>query len=123
MADAEKVPELTKRAALRYPVSVPAMLTEGALRVTGVVENLSSKGALVTHVSERPEVGTVGRLRLTNLRGSLRTSGADSLKITCQVVRHDPAGFAVVFLNGSDAVSELLDRAFARGFSSDSEDA
>ena len=99
------------------------MLVEGALRVTGVVQNLSPKGALVTNASERPEIGTVGRLRLLHLRASLRTSGADTLELGCQVVRHDPAGFAVVFLNGSDAVSGLLDRAFARGYATKVESA
>ncbi len=113
----------SRRAALRYPVSIPAMLVEGAMRVTGVVQNLSPKGALVTNASDLPEVGSVGQLRLTHLRTSLRTSGADSLAVSCQVVRHDPAGFTVVFLSRSDAVSDLLDRAFARGYAASSEDA
>ncbi len=104
-----------RRGAVRYPVSIPAMLVEGATRVTGVLDNLSTKGALVTHASERPEIGTVGKLRLTHLRQSLRTSGADSLQLTAQVVRHDPAGFAVVFLGSTQKLRELIDRAFARG--------
>ena len=104
-----------RRGALRYGISIPAMLVEGAMRVTGVVENLSTKGALVTHATDRPEIGTVGRLRLTHLRQSLRTSGADHLQLTAQVVRHDPAGFAVVFLGSTQKLRELIDRAFARG--------
>ncbi len=76
--------------------------------VTGLVETLSTKGALVTHVRERPEIGTVGKLRLTN-------TGADQIRLAAQVVRHDPAGFAVVFLGGTQKLRELIQRAFARG--------
>ncbi len=105
-----------KRGAVRYAVSIPAMLVEGALRVTGLVETLSTKGALVTHVSKRPEIGTVGQLRLTHLCQSVRTTGADHIRVTAQVVRHDPAGFAVVFLSGTEEVRELLDRVHSRSF-------
>ena len=112
-----------KREAPRHPMTIPAMLVEGAMRVPGVVENLSTKGALVTNVTERPEIGTVGKLRLTHLRASLRTSGADHLQLTAQVVRHDPAGFAVVFLGGTQTLRELMHRAFARSFATlDEED-
>ena len=90
------------------------MLVEGAMRVPGVVENLSQKGALVTNVTERPEIGTVGQLRLTHLRQSLRTSGADHLQLTVQVVRHNSDGFAVVFLGGTRKLRELIQRALAR---------
>ncbi len=111
-----------RREALRHGVSIPAMLVEGAMRVTGVVENLSSKGALVTHVSEQPEIGTVGKLRLMQLRQSLRTSGADHLQLTAQVVRHHPGGFAVVFLSNTEQVRELIGRALARNFETLDED-
>ena len=111
-----------QRGAQRYPVSIAAMLVEGAMRVTGVAETLSTKGALVTHVSEQPEIGTVGKLRLTHLRQSVRSSGADNLQLAAQVVRHDPAGFAVVFLSGTEKVRELIDRAFARSFARLDED-
>ena len=103
-----------QRGAHRRPVSIPAMLVEGAVRVTGVVENLSTTGALVTNATERPEIGAVGKLRLTHLRASLRTSGLDQLRLAAQVVRHDPAGFAVVFLGGQEPIRELLNQALAR---------
>ncbi len=105
-----------KRGAVRYPVSIPATLVEGAMRVSGLVETLSTKGALVTHVSEQPEIGTVGRFRLTNLCQSVRTTGADRIRLSAQVARHDPAGFAVVFLSGTEKVRELLHRVQSRSF-------
>ena len=115
IADAAWVAEYKhKREAPRHPMTIPAMLVEGAMRVPGVVENLSTKGALVTNVTERPEIGTVGQLRLTHLRQSLRTSGADQLQLTAQVVRHNSDGFAVVFLGGTRKLRELIQRALAR---------
>ena len=112
-----------RRGAVRHSVSIPAMLVEDKMRVAGLVENLSTKGALVTNASERPEIGTVGTLRLTGLRASLRTSGLDELRLAAQVVRHDSAGFAVVFLGGQEPIRELLNQALAhRSLTFDEED-
>ncbi len=91
------------------------MLTEGELRVTGVAQNISESGALVTNVSEVPPVTTVGRLRLLALRTSLQTPGADSLDLPVIVTRHDPRGFAIEFLQCREKVSALLNRALSRG--------
>ncbi len=117
IADTAWVAEYNKREDPRVSVSIPAMLVEGAMRVTGIVENLSAKGALVTNVSERPEIGTIGKLRLTHLRESLHQlrTKQNHLELTAQVVRHHPAGFAVVFLSNQEQVARLLLRAFAVG--------
>ncbi len=98
----------------RYSVSIPAIMIDGRIPVTGVIENISSSGALLTHASERPEVNSQGRLRLTNLRMSLRTTGPDSIELPARVARHDLAGFAVQFIGASEDVHTLIERATSR---------
>ena len=104
-----------RRKALRFTAPIPAVLSEGALRVTGVIENLSQEGALLTHTSELPPVGTVGRLRLLHLQTCLRTAGPDTIDLSVQVVRHGSDGIAVEFLSSRERVRGLLERAFGRG--------
>ena len=91
------------------------MLVEGALRVSGVVQNISQDGALFTHTSELPPVGTVGRLRLLQLQSCLRTAGPDTIELIVQVVRHGSDGVALAFLSSRDRVRGLLERALGRG--------
>ncbi len=99
-----------KERARRYAVNIPAIMFDGTRILTGVVENLSSSGTLVTHASARPDVGAQGRLLLTDLRLSLRTSGPDSIELPVKVARHDPAGFAVQFTGPSEEVRTLIGR-------------
>ena len=99
----------------RFAVNIPAILIDGTLLITGVIENLSSSGALLTHASERPDVSAQGKLRLTNLRVSLHTTGPDSIELPAKVTRHDPAGFAVQFTGDDDGVRVLIERALSQG--------
>ncbi len=99
-----------KERALRYAVNIPAIMFDGTRILTGVVENISSSGALVTHAERRPDLSAQGRIRLTNLRLSLRTTGPDSIELAVKVSRHDPAGFAVQFTGSSEEVRTLIGR-------------
>ncbi len=90
------------------------MLIDGTLLVTGVIQNISNSGALLTNASDRPAVSSQGRLRLTNLRMSLRTTGPDSIELPATVARHDPAGFAVHFTGATEDVQTLIERALSR---------
>ena len=99
----------------RYSVSIPAIMIDGTLLVTGVIQNISNSGALLTNASDRPEVSSQGRLRLTNLRMSLRTTGPDSIELPATVARHDPAGFAVQFTGASEDVHTLIERTLSQG--------
>ena len=110
---------IDKRRGRRYPLSIPVMMYEGDFRVTGMTENLSAFGALVTDVSERPDVGTIGRFRLMALRSSLHTTGPNSLELVASVVRRQADGFAVEFLGSTERLRGLLDRALSRGVLSD----
>lgn len=101
--------------AQRYEVNIPAILIDGSLPVTGVIQNISSSGALLTNASDRPQVSAQGKLRLTNLRMSLRTTGPDSVELPAKVARHDPAGFAVQFVNAHEDVRILIERALSQG--------
>ena len=99
-----------KERAPRYAVNIPAIMFDGTQFVTGVIENISISGALLTHAERLPDLTAQGRLRLMDLRLSLRTSGPDSIELPVKVARHDPAGFAVQFTGPSEDVRPLIGR-------------
>ena len=103
-----------KERAPRYAVNIPAIMFDGTGILTGVVENISSSGALLTHAERRPDLSAQGRIRLTNLRLSLHTTGPDAIELPAEVARHDPAGFAVQFTGATDDVRTLIKRALSQ---------
>ena len=101
---------------MRYPVNVPAIFRakDGSVRATGVVENLSAGGALLTNATGDLEVGEAGVLRLMALSQSLRTTSRDTLELEAEVVHEGMAGVGLRFLGGTEYLVQLLDRTFGR---------
>ena len=58
------------------------------------------------------EVGSIGRIRPTNLREALRTTTADSLSLRAEIIRTEIGGFGIRFLGDLDELEGLLERAF-----------
>ena len=106
---------LERRAAPRYLTSIPATLLSEGTVVTGVLENISVSGALLTHATGDLQVGATGRLRVINLGEMLRTVCQDEMDLEAEVVRSELGGFALRFPNGSETLLGLLERAKGRG--------
>ena len=113
-----------KRRKRRYEVSIVAFMRDaaGEVMATGIVQNLSGSGALLTNVVGDVEVGARGRVRLMNLSQSLRTPGTDTIGLEAEVVRNTMAGFAIRFIGATHVLEELLERAMGRGAIDDPED-
>jgi hypothetical protein len=90
------------------------MQAEGQV-VTGVLENISIEGGLLTHATGNLDVGARGRARLMNLSATLRTPSQDVIEIEAEVVRRTLGGFALRFLGGTEVLRGLLERAMGRG--------
>jgi hypothetical protein len=105
-----------RRAHVRYPVNVPAMfrVRGGSVRATGIVENLSAGGGLLTNATGDLEVGESGVLRLMALSQSLRTTSRDTLELEAEVVHKAMDGFGLRFLGEAEYLVRLLDRTFGR---------
>ena len=105
-----------RRAHVRYPVNVPAMFRarDGSVRATGIVENLSAGGGLLTNAAADLEVGESGVLRLMALSQSLRTTARDTLELEAEVVHRGMAGFGLHFVGEAEYLVRLLDRTFGR---------
>ena len=105
-----------RRAHVRYPVNVPAMFRarDGSVRATGIVENLSAGGGLLTDATGDLKVGESGVLRLMALSQSLRTTSRDTLELESEVVHKGMAGFGLRFLGHAEYLVQLLDRTFGR---------
>ena len=104
-----------RRSEQRHGVTIPAMMrdAEGNV-VTGIVENVSASGALLTNVSGSIEVGATGRVRLMNLSQALRTPSHETMELDAEVVRNTMAGFGVRFLGSTQDLEALLRRAIGR---------
>ncbi len=104
------------RSKQRYGVTIPALMRDAEGNVaTGIVENVSASGALLTNVTASIEVGTTGRLRLMNLSQALRTPSQETIELEAAVVRSTLSGFALRFLGATRVLEELLERAMGRG--------
>ena len=105
-----------KRVKHRYRVSIPAVMrtATGGVLATGLVENLSGSGALLTNSTGDLEPGTRGILRLMNLSQTLRTPSQDTMNLEAEVVRREMGGFAVRFLGPTRPLEALLERAMGR---------
>ena len=109
------MPEVrNRRAAQRYLVSIPAIMESKGTLLTGVLENISASGALLANPTGSLEVGARGRIRLTNLRETLRTTSAETLNLGAEISRTEIRGYGIRFLGDLDELERLLKRAFGR---------
>ena len=103
-----------RRGTQRYRASIPALMESEGQFLTGVLANVSASGGLLRNPTGDLEVGARGSIRLMNLRGVLRTAGADQISLEAEVVRKEIGGFGIRFLGDLDELKELLERAFGR---------
>ncbi len=96
-------------------MAVPARVSGPSGVVTGVIENLSESGALLTNMTGSVEVGECVRVRLIALHASLHTTSFDTLELEAIVVRKEMGGFALSFEGDTAELGGLLDRALGRG--------
>lgn len=102
-----------KRGRPRYGAGIPAVMESERQFLTGVVENLSATGALLTNPTGSLEVGARGYIKLTNLGETLRTV-TESVRLQAEIVGKQPGGFRIRFLGDQDELDRLLQRAFGR---------
>jgi hypothetical protein len=110
------LPSDNKRAKERYRVNIPAVIVSEGAFLTGILENLSASGALLTHPTGDLDVGARGTIRLMSLNESLHTTGKDSLELPGEIVRKELGGFAVHFGGDHAELERLLTRALGRKF-------
>ena len=101
-----------RRASVRYPVDIPAMFRarDGSVRATGIVENLSADGGLLTDATGDLEVGDAGVLRLMALSQSLHTTSRNTLELEVEVVHQGMAGFGLRSLGEAEYLVRLFRR-------------
>ena len=103
-----------KRVQARFRVNIPAVMESQGAFLTGILENISASGALLTHPTGELDVGAQGLVRLMSLNQSLHTTGADSLELRGEIVRKELGGFAVHFQGDLAELERLLTRALGR---------
>ena len=108
------LPADNKRAKERYRVNIPAVMESQGEFLTGIMENISATGALLTHPTGDLDVGARGLVRLMSLNQSLHTTGADSLELPGEIVRKELGGFAIHFEGDLTELERLLTRALGR---------
>ena len=107
-------PADNKRGESRYRVNIPAVIESKGVFLTGILENISASGALLTHPTGELDVGARGTVRLMSLNQSLHTTGADSLELRGEIVRKELGGFAIHFQGDLAELERLLTRALGR---------
>ncbi len=98
------------RVAPRYRLSIPASYRSDAFKGTGLVQNISTSGALIEDATNLPTRGTALQIRLLALRTVLRLDGPNSLNLDVEVVRRTETGFGVCFVGDTHEVARILDR-------------
>ncbi len=103
-------PNDERRVAPRYRLSIPAWYSSNAFTGTGLVDNVSTSGALIDDATRSLTRGTALQIRLLALRTVLRLDCPDSLKLDAEVVRRTDTGFGVCFVGDTHEVAQILDR-------------
>ncbi len=80
-----------KRGAPRYRAAIPAVMESEGQFLTGVLENVSASGALLTNPTGSLEVGARCRIRLIDLADTLRTQ-TESLSLEAEIVTKEVGG-------------------------------
>ncbi len=102
-----------KRGAPRYRAAIPAVMESEGQFLTGVLENVSASGALLTNPTGSLEVGARCRIRLIDLADTLRTQ-TESLSLEAEIVTKELGGFRIRFLGDLDELEQLFERALGR---------